>query len=174
MKTVLAIVVAASVAAAAVLLGVYLPARTRLLEAQAALVDAEASLAEARSLLEVHALSDGVLDLLDEAQDPARHEKALAMSTRFFDLVRAEVGRTASAEVRTALSEVLARRDVVTASLARRDPAVRATLDEIRGSLHPLLREQGARSAAMSPTAVPPEAPAGPAAPTGPAAAPTQ
>lgn len=165
MKTVIAMLVAAAVAAVAVLAGLYLPERARLLEARTALQQAEAGLAEARSLLEVHAQYDEVLDLLEETRDPAAHEKAMAQSTRFFDVIRVELGRTASAEARAALTEVLGRRDGVTAALARRDPAVRAELDEIRRTLHPLLRSpQAAGEAAASASA---EAPPVAAAPEG-------
>lgn len=165
MKTLIAILVTALVTAGAVLVVSYLPERARLLDARAALARAEADLGEARSLLDVHALHDEVLDLVAEAQDPARHEKAMALSTRFFDLVRAEAARTSSEEIKAALAEVLARRDGVTAALARRDPVVRAELDEIRRILHPLLRAPGTE-APPRPQSAPPEA--APAA-TGPA-----
>lgn len=157
MKTLIAILVTAAVTAGAALILFYLPERARLLEAQAALTKAEAHLTEARSLLTVHALHDEVLALVDGTQDPAAHERAMALSTRLFDLVRAEAARTGSEEVRATLSEVLARRDGVTAALARRDPVVRAELDEIRRILRPLLRAPGTE-ASPRPQAAPPEA----------------
>jgi hypothetical protein len=150
MKTLIAILVSAAVTAGAALLLFYLPERGRLLEAQEALTGAEARLAEARSLLTVHALHDEVLALVDGTQDPAAHERAMALSTRFFDLVRAEAARTASEEVRTVLSE----------ALARRDPVVRAALDEIRRILHPLLRAPEAEAAPRLEAATPEAAPA--------------
>lgn len=165
MKTFVAMLITAAVTAVGALAVVYLPERARLLEARAALAEAEARLAEARSLLTVHALHDEVLHLLGETQDPAAHGKAMDQSTRFFDLVRAEVARTDSAEARAALAEVLARRDDVTAALARRDPAVRATLDDVRRTLHPLLRAPEAAPASAPAAAAPPGAPAA----TGPA-----
>lgn len=157
MKTLIAILVTAAVTAGAALILFYLPERERLVEAQAALTRAEVRLAEARSLLTVHALHDEVLALVDGTQDPAAHERAMALSTRFFDLVRAEAARTGSGEVRVAFAEVLARRDDVTAALARRDPVVRAALDEIRRTLHPLLRAPETE-AALRPQAATPEA----------------
>ncbi len=172
MKTFVAMLITAAVTALAAFILVYLPERGRLVDAQAALTGAEAGLADARALLTVHALHDEVLDLLEQAQDPAAHERAMSLSTRFFDLVRAEVTRTGSEEVKAALTDVLARRDAVTAALARRDPVVRAALDEIRKTLHPLLRAPKVESApALSAPPAPPAPGAsaeGAAAPTGP------
>ncbi len=151
MKLLIAVVVSVVVGAVAVLVGVHLPERGRRFDVEARLARAEAELAAARSLILVHALHDRVLDLLEDAKDPASYEKAQVASTRFFDLVRQSAGGADSPELQAALTAVLARRDVVTGALARRDPTVRASLDEIRRALHPLLREPGAPAPTLAP-----------------------
>jgi len=150
MKGLLAVLFAGGTAAA-VVLALYLPERSRRVEAEARCARVAAELEEARSLLLVHAIHDRVLDLVEVGADPAGHEQAQAQSTRFFDQVRDAAGRVAEPEVRAALAKVLARRDSVTAALARRDPAVRALLGEIRKDLRPLLGEPGVPAPAPAP-----------------------
>lgn len=172
MKSVIAVLAAAVVAAGAVLGALYRPERERRLEAEGQVEKARAELAEARSLLRAHALFDVVLDLSEDASDLASFERAQAESTRFFDLVRAEIGRTTSQEARAVFTEVLSSRDAVTAALARRDPAVRGTLDAIRRKLHPLLRDPGTPPPAKAVAAPPPASAAPPSAPAASPAAP--
>jgi hypothetical protein len=152
MKVLIAVVVSAVVGAGAVLFGLALPERERRLGVEGRLARADAELSEARALLLVHALFDEVLDLVADTQDLASFDKAQATSTRFFDVVRKEASRTSSAQVRAALAGVLTHRDTVTAALARRDPAVRVTLDEIRRGLHPLLLRPEPEAPAVAPT----------------------
>jgi hypothetical protein len=151
MKILIAVVLSAAVGAGVVLFGLALPERERRLGVEDRLARADAELSEARALLLVHALFDEVLDLLEDTQDLASFDKAQATSTSFFDVVRKEASRTSSAQVQAALAGVLAHRDAVTAALARRDPAVRVTLDEIRRGLHPLLRRPDPEVPAVAP-----------------------
>jgi hypothetical protein len=65
--------------------------------------------------------------------------QARDLSSSFFDAIRAEAATTPLTEFRDVLNEVLLRRDSVTASLTRADPAVGETLQtievRIRGAL---------------------------------------
>lgn len=80
--------------------------------------------------------------------------EARTLSSPFFDRVSDEAGRTADATVRTSLEAVLARRDAVTAALAREEASVRDALVPIERELRrtlgypvpaPALPEAGGR-----------------------------
>jgi hypothetical protein len=124
-----------------------LPESRRLTDAQTKLHAAEADISTARAMLRLHGLYDRIQALVEATSEPPRYEDALPLSTQFFDLVRTESVATADSGARTALSEVLASRDAVTAALAKHDPGVRALLVKIRETLHPLVEDGGSEGA---------------------------
>jgi hypothetical protein len=60
---------------------------------------------------------------------------AQSLSSPFFDAVRDEAGRLSEAETRKRLDEILAKRDLVTARLARSEASVQEPLDAIEREL---------------------------------------
>jgi hypothetical protein len=85
--------------------------------------------------------------------------EAQSLSSAFFDGVRAEAERWQDGTVRPALEGILARRDRVTAALARSDPSVREPLEQIEHAL----RQALSYPAPALPEARPPVASASPA-----------
>jgi len=155
----------------AVLLGLggfvaaYLLEQKRLDELGSQLRTANAQLDEARSLLRLHVLYDRILELVDAAAQQKDYARAQALSTEFFDSVRAEVKGSGSSEFRAALESVLQARDAITASLARRDPAVVDMLGKIRRELRPFLAK-ASNPTGSGPGGQPPESSPGPPAPS--------
>jgi hypothetical protein len=64
---------------------------------------------------------------------------ALERSTALFDAIRQEAARTPNAMLRDGLTDVLVRRDAVTAGLAKADPATANVLHEIELQLRAAL-----------------------------------
>lgn len=102
-------------------------ARLQLGEVSARLAQAEASARLGRLLGQLLALRDAV-----ESRDLAQ---AQILSSRFFDQVREEWGKSGDAAVRNALDAVLTRRDAVTAALARGEAGVREAISLIEREL---------------------------------------
>jgi hypothetical protein len=76
--------------------------------------------------------------------------QAQELSSPFFDGVRQESTTTTLTEFRSVLNEVLSRRDAITASLARADPAVLEALRMIDAQMrralgYPMPREPAAK-----------------------------
>jgi hypothetical protein len=90
------------------------------------------------TLLDDHAraaqLHAALLDLIDETA-AMNYGRAQTLSSVLFDQVRAEASRTTDAKLRTVFEEILARRDVVTAALAKGEAAVLQPLQESERSL---------------------------------------
>lgn len=136
-----------AVIAAAVVIGIvlvflagYLPASVRAKRAgeQARLnagqaSDAQAALAQTRFDLEVARLRGRLGELLHEA-NANNYSVAGERASAFFDGLRAAVASphlTAGTERRALLEAMLARRDEISADLARADPAVKGKLTEM-------------------------------------------
>jgi hypothetical protein len=124
----------AAVVAVAVLAGTYLAVywpqrRARMAaEEQARVLEDRLDAAEARvrtGELLGHALT------LKEVAEERNYGQAQEMSSKFFDAVRTEAAVVGDSSLRDALSDVLARRDDVTAALARSDPAVTQVVHDI-------------------------------------------
>jgi hypothetical protein len=84
---------------------------SQLNEAQSRLADAEAKARLGRLLGQLLALQDAVVS--------GNFGEAQTLSSGLFDGVREQAGKADAAEVRAALDAILARRDTVTAGLAR-------------------------------------------------------
>ena len=78
-------------------------------------------LAEAQAQVRLGGLL-GQLLATEDAVSAQDYGRAQALSSRFFDTVRAEAARTAGGGVKDALEKVIGMRDPVTASLTRADP----------------------------------------------------
>jgi hypothetical protein len=140
MKLLIAVVLMAAVGVAGFAAG-RIPELRRRTAVEAELAAARQEIASAHAVLRLHALHDRIQGLVEATSEPQRFEEALTLSSQFFDLVRSEGGAAPDEATRSALSEVLALRDAVTAGLARHDPAIRDKLILVREKLHPLLRE---------------------------------
>jgi hypothetical protein len=86
---------------------------------------------------------------LKEVAAQRNYGQAQELSSTFFDAVRTEAARITETDLRTALNDVLVRRDAVTAALARSDPAVTEILHDIE------LRFRRALKFALPPAATP-------------------
>lgn len=73
----------------------------------------------------------GRLLTIQEATARQDYGHAQDLSSAFFDAVRAEVSATHNAQLRDGLNEVLAKRDAVTAALAKADPTAIEVLHTI-------------------------------------------
>jgi hypothetical protein len=111
--------------------------RNQALNVRVAALDQQ--LAAARAELGVNRLLGELLNLtqLVSQQD---YGQAQAMSSRFFDGVRAEAAANSEARFRDALRAILQLRDSVTAGLTRADPTTIAALGEIQHRLRAALR----------------------------------
>jgi hypothetical protein len=110
------------------------PQRERHARAEAESAECRRQLAEARTALgqaEARARLGrlfGRFLALEDAVASGNYGEARALSSPFFDLVRDEAAKTTDAAVRASLDAVLARRDTVTAGLARAEASVRDVL----------------------------------------------
>ena len=93
--------------------------RRQALEGQATSLQVE--LAEAQARVRLGGLL-GQLLAAEDAVSAQNYGQAQALSSKFFDAVRAEATRTAAASVKDLLEKVVRMRDPVTASLTRGDP----------------------------------------------------
>jgi hypothetical protein len=97
-------------------------------EEQARTLDGQLTTAQAR--LRVAELLGQVL-AVKEVAARRNYGQAQELSSTFFDRVRVETMSTGDSVLRNALNDVLGRRDVVIAALARSDPAVTEALHEL-------------------------------------------
>lgn len=81
----------------------------------------QGELAEAQARVRLGGLL-GQLLAAEDAVSAQNYGQAQALSSKFFDAVRAEATRTAAPGVKEALEKVVRMRDPVTASLTRGDP----------------------------------------------------
>ena len=93
--------------------------RRQALEGQVTSLQAE--LGEAQARVRLGSLL-GQLLAAEDAVSAQNYGQAQALSSKFFDAVRAEATRTASGSFKDALEKVVQMRDSVTASLTRGDP----------------------------------------------------
>jgi hypothetical protein len=156
MKKVLAVlVVLVGVAAFA---GGYWPQRQARVRAEGEATEARRQLAEARTDVARLEARDrrgrllGQLLAMEDVVTSGDFGEGRALSTPFFDGVRKEAASETDAKVRAALDAVLARRDAVTAALARNEGSVREALvameTELRRSLDYPVPSPGPRAAA--------------------------
>ena len=146
----------AIVLAAGLYLAGYLPEHNQRVRAGAELQTVRADLSAAERRERVGRLLGQVL-MLKELTARADYGQALRESSRFFDAVREETQSTSDGAVaKSDLIEVLAKRDAVTAALAKADPAVTATLTAAE---HLLRRSLGYPVPAEPPAAAPPTNP---------------
>ena len=106
----------------------YWPQHRRLAESQKSLQGVRAQLADAQDRLRICSLQNRLLSLTEKVAGK-NYGDAQKLSSDFFDRVRAEIGQTEKAELKSALEPILGMRDSVTAGLANGDPA---TLDLLR------------------------------------------
>jgi hypothetical protein len=124
------IAVAAVVLLGAAYLAGYLPERSRRIAAAEQAASLQAAFAGAESRVRVAALLGQAITLKEVAMRQ-NYGQALELSPRFFDAVRAEALQSADASLRSGLEEISARRDALTAALAKTEPAVVDTLHQI-------------------------------------------
>jgi hypothetical protein len=119
----------------------YWPQRERLGRAEAELAEVRRQQAEAESRLEAVEAQVrlgrlfGQYLALEDAVVAGNYGEAQGLSSVFFDRVRDEATKTSDVSVRAALEAVLARRDSVTASLARGEASVREVVGTIEREL---------------------------------------
>lgn len=116
----------------------YWPERGRRVDAEAQLAIALSERAVAEDRLRLAQLLGRVL-LLEDTARSQNYGDAATQSSEFFDAARAELSSTSDANVRTALTQVVARRDAVIGALATGSPSVlialRALQLELRATL---------------------------------------
>ena len=122
-------------------LGGFLPERGRRMSAgtqvashQAEVASIRQELTSAEGYLRVGVLLGRALMVKDLAAG-SDYGRAQQVSSEFFDAVRAESTATEDAARRAVLMSVLARRDAVTAALAKGEPAVVSTLTMVERDL---------------------------------------
>lgn len=106
----------------------------QLVQVQSAIPQKDQQITKAGNVARVAHLENELLALLDQAA-AQNYGEAQKLSGRFFDEVRVEADRPTSAPYRQTLEDILARRDAVTAGLARADST---TVDPLRQSLDQL------------------------------------
>jgi len=99
----------------------YWPERQRRQALEGQLTSLRAELAEAQAQVRLGGLL-GQLLAAEDAVSAQNYGDAQALSSKFFDAVRAEATRTAAGSFRDVLEKVARMRDPVTASLTRGDP----------------------------------------------------
>jgi hypothetical protein len=143
----------------------YWPQRTALTRTSDELADARRLQADAESRA---AAADAKLRLarvfgqllaLQDAVSAANFGEAQAASSTFFDQVRDLAAAAKDPSVRAALESVLARRDAVTAALARGEGSVRDLLQPIERELRNALGYPVPAAAEAQPAAAPPATP---------------
>lgn len=121
-------------AAIVVLVGLYLagllPERSRRLASETRAAELQVRVDQAEGRLRVDRLL-GELLMVEEVVVRRNYGQAQELSSALFDRVAEEASRPHDAGIKAALDELRARRDVVTAALARTDPAVSDTLHEL-------------------------------------------
>jgi hypothetical protein len=115
-------IVALVLIGAAFLVG-FLPERRLRLAAEQQSRTAEERLAEAETRIRIGQLLGDAL-MLKEVTSRQNYGQAQTLSSGFFDRVRETAADTRANAYRDALTDLLAKRDTVTASLAKGDPTV--------------------------------------------------
>jgi hypothetical protein len=139
MKRILAVLVV--LVGAGAFAGGYWPQRQARARAEQEAAQAKEQLSQARAdLARVQARDRrgrllGRLLALQDALASGNFGEARVLSTPFFDGVRDEAAAETDAKVRASLDAILARRDAVTAALARGEASVREALVTIEGDL---------------------------------------
>ena len=133
---------------AAFLVG-YVPERRQRAAAQAELERVRSSLVVAEDRVRTSELLGRTL-MVREVTARRDYGRARELSSAFFDAVRAEVSTTQDARLRGGLNEALAKRDAVTAALAKADPGAIEILHNIELGLrqalgYPVPREPESR-----------------------------
>jgi hypothetical protein len=128
------LIIAAIVALAVTYLLGWLPERRRRLDAESRIAVLTVSLERAEERLRAGEMLGQALALKESAMRQ-NFGLALESSTAFFDRVRAEAGTNSDAQLRETLTAVLAKRDAVTAALAKSEPAVIDSLHAMEQTL---------------------------------------
>jgi hypothetical protein len=112
---------------AVVYLAGWLPERNRRLAAEERAAALQVERDDAQARVRATMLLGDVL-ALEEVVANRNYGQAEQLASSFFDAVREEASRTTDDAVRGALNDVQAKRDAVTAALARTDPEVATIL----------------------------------------------
>ena len=107
----------------------YWPEHQRLRALEGQVTSLQVQLAEAQARVRLGGLL-GQLLAAEDAVSAQNYGQAQALSSRFFDAVRAEATRTAVGSFKDALEKIVPMRDPVTASLTRGDPQALTLLRE--------------------------------------------
>jgi hypothetical protein len=113
-------------------IGVYLcgywPTKRRLDKASDQLRQTSAQLSAAQEKIGIYSLQNVLLKLLASVSKND-FDQAQPLSSKFFDGVSDEINRTGQPAIKRALESILAKRDIVTFGIARKDPG---TVDLVR------------------------------------------
>ena len=136
-RTIIAAILVVAAIAGGYMAG-YVPESRRRMAAEAQVAETQAELSTAAGRLRSSALLGQVLTLKDVAVRQ-NYGEARELSSAFFDAVRKEAASVTEDRLRNGLSDILARRDAVTAALANGDPSVTTMLYEIERRLRDTL-----------------------------------
>jgi hypothetical protein len=130
-------IVAVVLIGAAFLVG-YLPERRQRAAAEAELERVRNNLLAAEDRVRISELLGRTL-MVKEVTARQDYGHAQKLSSAFFDAVRAEASATHAAQLRSGLNQILAKRDTVTAALAKADAGAVDTLHTIEVQLRQVL-----------------------------------
>jgi hypothetical protein len=97
-----------------------------------------AQLAQDNGTIDLYRLQDQLLSLVQDTGNK-NYGDAAALSTKFFDNLRAEASRSTQPEVASALLSIQNQRDAVTAGLAKADPKVHDLLVQLLDTFRQIL-----------------------------------
>ncbi len=131
------------------------PQHKRVQQTERQLEDVTVQLNQAQTQLRLYGLQHRLLELIAKTSAKV-YGAASALSTRFFDRVRAEETSQTDLRVKTALESILSQRDAVTAALAKGDPNSLAVLNSLENTMFGIVDEAVNGAGASSPAAPPP------------------
>jgi hypothetical protein len=134
MRAKLTLLVVAVLVLGTVYLAGWLPERSRRVAAEGRAAAMQIERDDAHGRLQAARLLGDVL-ALEEVVKNRNYGQAEQLASTFFDAVRDESSRASDASIGAAMRTIQSRRDVVTAALARTDPAVVDLLHEIEVQL---------------------------------------
>jgi hypothetical protein len=110
----------------------YWPQHRKWVRTQAKLADTSAKLSNAELTLQLCQLQGQLVALIQETEEK-NYSDASALSTKFFDGLRAEAESLHPSSLQSSLQSILSQRDEATAALARADPKAHDLLVKLLG-----------------------------------------
>ncbi len=99
-----------------------------------------AQLSEANATVALYHLQEELFTLVQDTANQ-NYGNAAALSTKFFDDVRAQIAQTRDPNIRSALQSIQDQRDAVTAGLAKADPKVHDLLAHLLDNFRTILAQ---------------------------------